>query len=271
MQGTDLEQLALYCSVFPKATISECRAYLYKFDPTKVSYSNLQVHRSKKLLGLKRKAASTTADLAFLPQNMTLQEYYWTEPPPLGMRGVPIADIINIDEAGFVLEQSDQKFAMIISSMRCSQNGVYGQGEKLNLLLAICGDNVCRMHWHKQWMEGGTTIERFYSFIYHILDDLGQNHPGRSFIFTMDNLSAHRNPLVMNRILNAGHRYVFCAPYWPVDGAVEYVFNAIQSKLRIYFNRLETMDDLRNRINLTVGGIFSFYQYFEHVGFPVPP
>jgi hypothetical protein len=108
-------------------------------------------------------------------------------------------------------------------------------------------------------MEGGTTIERIYCFIDHILDDLDQNHPGRSFVLTMDNLSAHRNPMVMNRILNAGHRYVFCAPYWSVDEAFEYVFNAIQSKVRIYFNCLETMDNLRNRINLTVGGIFSFY------------
>jgi hypothetical protein len=271
VEGTDLEQLALYRSVNPKATLAECRAYLYNIDPTNDPYSNSQVHRAEKLLGLKRKAASTTADLAFLPQNMTLREYYWTEPPPLGMRGVPIADIIDIDEAGFFLEHSDRKFGKTISSMRCSQNGVYGHGEKVNLLLAICGDNVGRMRWHEQWMEGGTTIERFYGFIDHILDDLDQNHPGRSFVFTMDNLNAHKNPLVTNRILNAGHRLVFRAPYWPVDGAVEYVFNAIQSKLRIYFNRLETIDNLRNRINLTVGGIFSFYQYFEHVGFPVPP
>jgi hypothetical protein len=129
VQGTDLEQLALYHSVFPKATISECRAYLYNIDPTKDSYSNLQVHRAEKLLGLKQRAASTTADLAFLPQNMTLQEYHWTEPPPLGMRDVPITDIIDIDEAGFFLEHSDQKFGKIVLSMRCSQNGVYGHGE----------------------------------------------------------------------------------------------------------------------------------------------
>jgi hypothetical protein len=107
VEGRDLEQLALYRSVISKATLSECRAYLYNIDPTKDPYSNLQVHRAEKLLGLKRKAASTTADLAFLPQNMNLQEYYWTELPPLGMRGVPIADIINIDEAGFFLEYSD--------------------------------------------------------------------------------------------------------------------------------------------------------------------
>jgi len=180
-------------------------------------------------------------------------------------------DIININEAGFFLEHLDGKFGKTISSMRCSQNGVHRHGEKVNILIAICGDNVGQMHWHEQWMEGGMTIERFFNFIDHIIDDLDQNHPGRLFVFTMDNLSAHKNPLVTNRILMAGHRYVFRAPYWPVDGAVEYVFNAIQSKLRIYFNRLETMDDLRNRINLTVGGIFSFYRYFEHVGFPVPP
>jgi len=125
------------------------------------------------------------------------------------MRGVPIADIIDIDEAGFFLEHSDRKFGKTISSLCCSQNGVYGHGEKVNLLLAICGDNVGRMRWHEQWMEGGTTIERFYDFIDHIIDDLDQNHPGRSFVFTMDNLSAHKNPLVMNRILMAGHRYVF--------------------------------------------------------------
>jgi hypothetical protein len=83
VEGTDLEQLALYRSIFPKATIAKCRAYLFNVDPKKDPYSSLQVHRAEKLLGLKRKAASMT-DLAFLPQNMTLREYYWTL-PPLGM------------------------------------------------------------------------------------------------------------------------------------------------------------------------------------------
>ena len=148
---------------------------------------------------------------------------------------------------------------------------MYGKGEKVNLLLAICGNDVGRMHWHEKWMHGGTTIERFFDFIDHILDDLAQNHPGGSFVFTMDNLNSHKNPLILNGLLNSGHRYVFRAPYWPFDGAVEYVFNSIQLKLKIYFNWLETMNDLRNCINLTVGGIHSFNQFFEHVGFPVPP
>jgi hypothetical protein len=37
---------------------------------------------------------------------MTLQEYYWRDPPLLDMRGVPIVDIINIGLARFILEHS---------------------------------------------------------------------------------------------------------------------------------------------------------------------
>jgi hypothetical protein len=42
------------------------------------------------------------------------------------------------------------------------------------------------------WMEGGTTIERFHTFIERILDNLDQRFPQRSFVFTMDNLAAQR-------------------------------------------------------------------------------
>jgi hypothetical protein len=65
--------------------------------------------------------------------NLQKGEFYWTLSPPLGMRGVPIADIIDKDEAGFFLEHSDRKFGKTISSLSCSQNGVYGHGEKMNL------------------------------------------------------------------------------------------------------------------------------------------
>jgi transposase len=91
----------------------------------------------------------------------------------------------------------------------------------------------------------------------------------RAMMEGVEDLASHKNPLILNAILNAGHRYVFRAPYWPVDGAVEYVFNAIQTQLRIYFNRINDMADLRNRINLIVGGFPSFARFFIHVGFPV--
>jgi hypothetical protein len=73
------------------------------------------------------------------------------------MQGVSIDNIININKAGFFLEHSNRNFGKTVLCQRCSQNGVYGRGENVNLLLAICGDNAGRMHWHEQWMDGGTT------------------------------------------------------------------------------------------------------------------
>jgi len=160
-----LEWLALYRAVLPKATLAECRAFLFHMDPAQPPYSNSQVHRAEQLLDFKRKAASTTANFATLPSNMLKRKLYWTMPPPLGMVGVAVADIIDIDEAGYFLESSNRNYGKTVSCLRCSQNGVYGRGEKVNLLLAISGDDVNRMPWHEQWMEGGTTIERFHTFI----------------------------------------------------------------------------------------------------------
>ena len=105
-----LEKLALLHSVFQKATISACRAYLFNIDATVDSYSHSQLHRAEELLGLTRKAASTTADLTYSPINLTKRDNYWQQPPSLGMVGVATADIIGIDEASFKLEHQNQSY-----------------------------------------------------------------------------------------------------------------------------------------------------------------
>ena len=78
------------------------------------------------------------------------------------------------------------------------------------------------------------------------MNELEERHPGRSFCFTMDNLNVYHNAGVVNLILNAGHCLVFRAPYWAVDGAIEYVFNTIHTGLLMYYNQLRDMDELVN-------------------------
>ena len=106
--GGVLEKLALFCCVFQKATIAECRAYLFNLDPTVDPYSHSQLYRAEKLLGLRRKAASTTADLVYAPVNLEKCDNYWQQSPPLGMVGIETEDIIDIDEAGFKLEHQNR-------------------------------------------------------------------------------------------------------------------------------------------------------------------
>ena len=83
----------------------------------------------------------------------------------------------------------------------------------------------------------------------------------------MDNLTAHKHPMVLQLITAHGHRYLFRAPYYPVDGPVEYVFDYIENSLRIEMHNIYTIQDVRDKIIDIFNGIDSFAPYFHHVGF----
>jgi hypothetical protein len=68
---------------------------------------------------------------------------------------------------------------------------------------------------------------------------------------------------------NCGHRIVFQAPYWSCDGAIEYVFNSLQTRLQMKINGVDSVFQLVNKINVIIRGMPSFKRYFLHVGFGV--
>lgn len=72
----------------------------------------------------------------------------------------------------------------------------------------------------------------FLGFITRILNDIREGTYERRHCFTMDNLMTHKNPVVIQTILAAGHCIVYRAPYYPVDGPIKYVFNLIQQQLQ---------------------------------------
>ena len=265
--GKPLERLALFWVVMPKATYAEARAYLHNTDPSVDVYSDSQLCRAKILLDISRKRASTTADKAHTLENLERRRQYWKEPYPLGMVAVDIDKLIDIDEAAFKLEATNRDFGYAVREQRCSDTGVYGRGEKVTLLMGICSDRNVARQWFECWEHGGTTIDRFSDFIELILDDLRQNFNGQKFVFTMDNLNVHKNPRVVAMIAAEGHGLVFRAPYWPVDGAIEYVFNTIHTHLMEYYNRIRSLDELKNRLILIIGQMQNFHRYFHHVGF----
>jgi hypothetical protein len=101
-----------------------------------------------------------------------------------------------------------------------------------------------------------------------LCDWVDANWPGRSFLFTMDNLNLHGHPIISNLIYGHIHRVVFCTPYWSCDGAIKYVFNTLKTQLQMDVYGVDTVFDLVNKINTIIGGLPLFKQYFLHVGFP---
>ena len=60
---------------------------------------------------------------------------------------------------------------------------------KINLLLAISGDDNNRWRWREMWTGEGTTGTRMITFIQRIINDIGPGTAQRRYCFTMDNLT----------------------------------------------------------------------------------
>ena len=82
----------------------------------------------------------------------------------------------------------------------------------------------------------------------------------------MDNLLAHKNRTVIGLIHEWGHRVCFRAPYYPIDGAIEYVFNTLQRDLEVKLPEITDEARLQNAVFDTVGAMVNFVQYFANLG-----
>jgi hypothetical protein len=73
--------------------------------------------------------------------------------------------------------------------------------------------------------------------------------------------------LIQQVIRDAGHRVVYRAPYYAVDGPIEYIFNTIQQALTQALYRITDENGLRQELRAIVAGIMSFANYFEFCGY----
>ena len=115
--------------------------------------------------------------------------------------------------------------------------------------MGVSGDEQDPFKFHKQYSEGGTTLWRFYEFMHGFIEWLAGNRPGHSFCFTIDNMNIRKHPSILNLIGDNAHKVVFRALYWLCDGAIEYVFNTIQTKLQMDYEGVTHVDDLILKID----------------------
>ena len=142
-----------------------------------------------------------------------------------------------MDECGVYFKEADRRGGKAYVGVRVREPGPFGREyEKTNLLMAICGEPGIEgqpaRRWAETWSEGGTTIVRVFNFVQEILNDIGMGTADNWYVFTMDNLNSHKNAAVVALIHGHGHGVVYRAPYYAVDGAIEYFFNTLQTMLR---------------------------------------
>jgi hypothetical protein len=255
----------MYRAAYPKATAAEVIAFLHNTNGR--FYHPSQISKAEDRLGLSRKKGSTTARQGLLPLNILRRSIFWHMNYPFGIADVALVDMIDIDEAGIFLETANRSWGKAVTGMRVRASGPYGHSEKWTLLMAISGrigplDRFVRLE-----QRPGTDIHFFYDFIRDMIDQIGPGAPGNRRCFTMDNLTAHKHPTVLNLILTSGHRFAFRAPYYPVDGPIEYVFHTVQYQLTLNMHHIYTHQDLYDDIFNVINGIHNFVPYFQGVGF----
>ena len=272
VNGFDLFMLCLYRAAFPRATHAEINAFLFQVNHLHNLnfrfFSGSQLSRAERSVWLTTKRSSASAYQAFLPANILKRWCFWNLPYPFGIANIPARDLVDVDECGVTLEGSvNRTVGKEAIGETSNEEGPYQKSRKTTLAMGILADPELPERFAKMWSDGGTTIDRFEEFIEEIIDGLERVAPGRRFCFIMDNLSAHKNARIKNLIYGHGHRLAFRAPYYAVDGPIEYVFNTIQCLLRVHMRDIVTQLDLQTKLEEVIASIPTFAPYFHHCGF----
>ena len=128
LRREDLIFLAFYRMLYPKAQADEINAFLYNANFGNVDftfYSRSQITEAEKLIGLSRKAGSSTAYQAFLPMNIQKRWNYWNLPYPMGIADIPRRFMIDLDEAGIFIESVNRGHDKVYIGAHVNKPGPY--------------------------------------------------------------------------------------------------------------------------------------------------
>jgi hypothetical protein len=154
------------------------------------------------------------------------------------------------------LHHSVGKYGKAFIGKKLRATGPYGHSTKWTLIMGI---------------SGGPDNERWVSFLQKastvILDFANLINAHRRRCFIMDNLSSHMNAYIRQIVNTAGHRIVFRAPCYPVDGSIEFVFNTIERALGSYFYTVRTDNELMQAVYTEIGKMETFVPYFLNCGY----
>jgi hypothetical protein len=281
--------MVFFLFAYPSAHEDEIATFIY--DSGGDIYERSQISKRLKELKMTKKKASTEAYQAFYPRNILKCQRFWSQPPPVGVVDVPRCWLIDVDECGFDLSQTNRTSGHGHTSIRLRKPGNYSKDTKLTIIMAVePGDptlppNVYGSAAHpRRWIRinqnAGTTAVEFADFCDMVCSEieaapLANNGDARRY-FLWDNLTSHLAPIVYQTIEGRDNGCSFeCVPrppYQPKYGPIEYVFCELACRLRDLAKEEWTYVTLRQEIlnvaaQLGLNG--NFNSTFEHCGYTV--
>jgi hypothetical protein len=257
--------LVFHRLVFPRATADEAITFIAKNSVVTKIFDRGQIYDADKRLGLTKKKCSLTAFQALTPHNLARRRLYWTAPPPVGIAGVPLASLVDMDECAIHLNCANRTHGKSVIGVRVRDAGHYQRSDKWTLILAIDAQGFTHVRLTK---DVGTTKLTFDEFIRTLLPRLPAAGGPRTLIW--DNLSSHYSDVAATMIYNAGHQVVPRPPYRPQDGPIEYIFNQLEGKLRTKMYQIHNDGDLVVAVHNSIAELSltgGFRNTFLHCGY----
>lgn len=264
LRGEHQLLLCILRKIRPKSTAAEIRTFIARESSDGKLFTDQQITKREKELGLTRKRSATAAEQAFTPRNQIRARLYWNTPYPTGILNTNRAQMCDIDEFGLWVEKMNLSFGKTLRGVACVQPGKYGHGDKFSCIIGVMADG---RRWFRMTKVRGTSCEAFNSFVDEICNGARRLPALPQITFIWDNLAAHHSNLVVNTVYMAGHRIVPRAPYRPWDGPVEYVIHSIEQELSLRIDHITTDAQLYTEVQNIVTGLNGFDAYFVHCGY----
>ena len=210
--GFDQFLLVMCLYIFPRSE-SDVIAMFIAVNGGTFGISRQAISRRTNELDITRKRASFEAFAAFTPLNEMRCVVFFADPPPVGIRGIPMFIFIDIDEAKFILSKCISKYGRAQTCIRVRDTAHFKKGERgINLLLAVEPGNPALppqtygsiQNPRKWWFLTTANVDQmvFTDFIDATLTDIEQNpvegDEHRNLLW--DNLSAHGTGLVTTTV-----------------------------------------------------------------------
>lgn len=141
-------------------------------------------------------------------------------------------ELVFIDESSFDKRTCNRLRGWAKLGGRIIRPVFFLRGARYSILPALSlNDGI----FHVEVVQGSFTMDTFNQFIRNLLNRMNpydaDEHPPRSVI-VLDNCQIHKDPEILNYIIERGMRYVFLPPYSPDFNPIELAFSSMKAWFR---------------------------------------
>ena len=275
----DCQVLAQFICIYPQVTLVQLQQFL--LIGLRVALSTSTICRELKRLGFSRKQINRYSIYRRESDRLS----WWTNPPSQnGCYGVPVDNLIDVDESKFTWESAERKYGYSFKGFRAKASGLVSithlgchdqltftsqpptSGKAWNVILAISGGTGVVAYWI---FEGTTNEAVFQIFLSCMLFPALAD--GGSKVIMWDNLSSHLTKSVRENVLSAGHMCISRPTHSPDFAPVENCFGEMDQKLRAQEGSLNISTFPASIANVAASiTLANIRSYFGHCYYRVP-